>query len=233
MTKRIHVLEPQVAELIAAGEVVERPASVVKELVENASGRRGTRRSPSRSKTAAFPISASLTTAGGIAQKDDLPAAFLRHATSKVRHGRSDFEQPSAPLGFRGEALASIAAVCPGGAADPHSRRAAGGTRYVIEGGAGDGLLDDAGCPRGDHLRGSGRVLQHPGPDEVPQKGQSPRPAPWPDVRGQDRPVPPRRSPSGLSGTGKVTAEHSRGRGSAVGHLCGVRPGVRRVTLSR
>lgn len=140
---RINVLEKQVAELIAAGEVVERPASIVKELVENA-----------------IDAGASAVTVeirgGGIRyirvtdngcgiERDDVPKAFLRHATSKVRDS-GDLNHIMT-MGFRGEALASIAAMC---RVELLTRTAAelAGTRYAVSGGEGE-VLEDAGCPVG------------------------------------------------------------------------------------
>jgi DNA mismatch repair protein MutL len=102
------VLEKHVAELIAAGEVVERPASVVKELVENAID------------ASATDITVEILNGGvrmmrvsdngtGIT-REDIPKAFLRHATSKVC--KAEDLDSILTLGFRGEALASVAAMC-------------------------------------------------------------------------------------------------------------------------
>ena len=140
---RIQVLEKQVAELIAAGEVVERPSSVIKELVENAVD------------AGASVITVEIRRGGvsymrvtdngcGIAP-EDVPTAFLRHATSKIR--RQDDLEAIGTLGFRGEALASISAVA-------HvelltrTQDAQTGARYLCGGGEED-TLEEAGCPAG------------------------------------------------------------------------------------
>ncbi len=104
---RIRVLDPHVANKIAAGEVVERPASVVKELVENALDAHATRVEIVVERGGADLVRV-VDDGGGIA-REDLPLAFLPHATSKL----SDVDdlESIATLGFRGEALASIGAV--------------------------------------------------------------------------------------------------------------------------
>lgn len=104
---RIHVLDKHTAELIAAGEVVERPASVVKELLENTIDA-GADTVAVEIKNGGVSMIRITDNGCGIAF-EDVPRAFLRHATSKVRT-EDDLER-IATLGFRGEALASVAAV--------------------------------------------------------------------------------------------------------------------------
>ncbi len=140
---KIHVLDKHTAELIAAGEVVERPSSVVKEMVENAVDA-GATNITIEIKDGGISYIRISDNGCGIA-KDDVPKAFLRHATSKILTP-SDLEAIGT-LGFRGEALASIAAVSRVEILTKTSEETFG-THYIIEGGE-EKLLDDAGCPNG------------------------------------------------------------------------------------
>ena len=103
----IRLLDKSVAELIAAGEVIERPSSVIKELVENSIDA-GARHITVEIKHGGISYMRITDDGCGIAY-DQMPTAFLRHATSKIRTG--DDLTGIMTMGFRGEALASVAAV--------------------------------------------------------------------------------------------------------------------------
>lgn len=140
---KIQVLDKHVAELIAAGEVVERPASVIKELMENTIDA-GAKHVSVEIRDGGVSYMRITDDGCGI-HREDVATAFLRHATSKVRT-EEDLDAIGT-LGFRGEALASVAAV----AKVELTTCAKGemvGTRYVIHGGE-EILIEDAGCAEG------------------------------------------------------------------------------------
>lgn len=140
---KINLLDKHVAELIAAGEVVERPASVIKELVENSIDAGAASVSVEIQNGGATMMR--VTDNGSGIAREDVPTAFLRHATSKVLYAE-DLESIGT-LGFRGEALASVAAVARVDLLTRTEEELAG-THYVIEGGE-EQALEDAGCARG------------------------------------------------------------------------------------
>jgi DNA mismatch repair protein MutL len=125
----IHVLSDETINKIAAGEVVERPANVVKELVENAIDS-GADAITVEIKDGGISMIRVTDNGSGIS-KEDIPKAFLRHATSKIEDSTDLLAIRS--LGFRGEALSSIAAVCQVELMTK-SKDSVIGTRYVIEG---------------------------------------------------------------------------------------------------
>ena len=139
----IRQLEPHVADLIAAGEVVERPASVVKELVENAMDA-GCSAVAVEIRRGGMGLIRVVDNGCGIAP-EELPSAFLRHATSKLRTPE-DLGRIST-LGFRGEALAAISAVSRVEIVT-RQRGAAGGASLRLEGGV-PGTVEEAGAPEG------------------------------------------------------------------------------------
>ena len=140
---KIHVLDKHTAELIAAGEVVERPSSVIKEMVENALDAGATRVTVEIKQGGISYIR--ITDNGCGIAREDVANAFLRHATSKIQT-ENDLEA-IATLGFRGEALASIAAVTKLELLTK-TKEEQFGTCYRIEGGE-EISCDDIGCPEG------------------------------------------------------------------------------------
>ena len=127
---KIIKLDKHIAELIAAGEVVERPASVVKELVENSIDA-GASAITVEIKRGGIGLIRIKDNGQGIV-KEDVPVSFLRHATSKVRN-ENDLNNIGT-LGFRGEALASICAVSKV-TLETRTADEAAGTSILVEGG--------------------------------------------------------------------------------------------------
>ena len=140
---RINVLPKNIADLIAAGEVVERPSSVIKEFVENSIDAGATNVTVEIKNGGKTYIR--VTDNGCGIDREDVKKAFISHATSKIINVE-DLDAIST-LGFRGEALASVCAVSRVELLTA-TAESAFGTRYVIEGGE-EILLDDAGCPVG------------------------------------------------------------------------------------
>ena len=141
--RRIAVLDKNTIDKIAAGEVVERPSSVVKELVENAIDAGATAVTVEITDGGKKLIR--ITDNGSGMEEDQIPLAFLRHATSKIEKVE-DLEH-IASLGFRGEALSSIAAVSQVELITK-TPSAISGNRYVIEGGV-EHSLEELGAPEG------------------------------------------------------------------------------------
>ncbi|MGI6094354.1 MAG: DNA mismatch repair endonuclease MutL [Lachnospiraceae bacterium] len=141
--RKIAVLDQNTIDKIAAGEVVERPASVVKELVENAIDAGATAVTVEIKDGGTSLIR--ITDNGMGIEKDQIRLAFLRHATSKISQVEDLLSITS--LGFRGEALSSIAAVAQVEVLTK-TPRSLMGTRYVIQGGQ-EKSLEDIGAANG------------------------------------------------------------------------------------
>lgn len=140
---KITVLDHQTIDQIAAGEVVERPASIVKELVENAIDS-GASRITVEIKDGGISMIRVTDNGSGI-ERNEIGNAFLRHATSKIHSVRDLTDLVS--LGFRGEALASIAAVSMVEAITKVKEELTG-VRYIIEGGE-EKENEEIGAPEG------------------------------------------------------------------------------------
>ena len=141
--REIAVLDQITIDKIAAGEVVERPSSVVKELVENAIDA-GASAVTVEIKDGGKTFLRITDNGSGI-PKDQVPLAFLRHATSKIK--KVEDLQEIASLGFRGEALSSISAVSQVELITKTASDMAG-VRYIIEGGV-EKSMEDIGAPEG------------------------------------------------------------------------------------
>ncbi|MDO5134620.1 MAG: DNA mismatch repair endonuclease MutL [Eubacteriales bacterium] len=141
--RKIAVLDRNTIDKIAAGEVVERPASVVKELVENSIDAGATAITVEITDGGKKLIR--ITDNGSGIEADQVPTAFLSHATSKIQ--KVEDLETIASLGFRGEALSSIAAVSQVELITK-TPSAITGVRYVIQGG-GEEKLEEMGAPEG------------------------------------------------------------------------------------
>ena len=143
---RINVLPKEIYQLIAAGEVVERPSSVVKEMIENSLD------ADAKNITLEIKNGGStyirITDDGCGIERDDVRKVFISHATSKI--SKKDDLNSIATLGFRGEAMASISAVSKVELLTKAENEEIG-TRYEIAGGE-ELEFDDAGCPNGSTI---------------------------------------------------------------------------------
>jgi DNA mismatch repair protein MutL len=140
---RINILPKEIYQLIAAGEVVERPSSVVKEMIENSLDA-GAKNITLEIKNGGSTY-IRITDDGCGIERDDVRKVFISHATSKI--SKKDDLNSIATLGFRGEAMASISAVSKVELLTKAENEEIG-TRYEIAGGE-ELEFDDAGCPNG------------------------------------------------------------------------------------
>ena len=143
---QINLLDRSVYELIAAGEVIERPASIVKELIENSMDAGSTQITVEIKNGGRTYIR--VTDNGCGIEREDVPKAFLRHATSKVST-KADLDRIMT-LGFRGEALASVCAVSKT-EIFTRTESESVGLHYGINGGV-KAISEDSGCPVGTSI---------------------------------------------------------------------------------
>jgi DNA mismatch repair protein MutL len=146
MSKKIEVLPESISQMIAAGEVIERPASVVKELMENAIDA-GSSEITVELKAGGLQLIRVVDTGEGV-EEEDVPLAFQRYATSKIKKAEDLYAIHT--LGFRGEALPSISQVSKMilQTRTPHSLN---GTKVICEGGE-IKSISEVGCPVGTEV---------------------------------------------------------------------------------
>src|SRR4030066_2208270 len=143
MARKIEVLPESISQVIAAGEVIERPASVVKELMENAIDA-GSSEITVELKAGGLQLIRVMDSGKGIDQ-EDVPLAFQRYATSKIR--RAEDLSAIHTLGFRGEALPSISQVSKM-TLQTKTLHSISGTEVICEGGQIQ-TISERGCPIG------------------------------------------------------------------------------------
>ncbi|NWG04832.1 MAG: DNA mismatch repair endonuclease MutL [Syntrophaceae bacterium] len=146
MAGKIHILPDHVSQIIAAGEVVERPASVVKELMENAIDA-GSTEILVELKAGGLQLIRVVDNGEGM-EKEDVPRAFQRYATSKIRNAEDLYAIHT--LGFRGEALPSISEVSKI-SLQTRPLHSLSGTEAICEGGK-IKRISEVGCPVGTEV---------------------------------------------------------------------------------
>jgi DNA mismatch repair protein MutL len=146
MPRKIEVLPPSISQVIAAGEVIERPASVVKELMENAIDA-GSSEITVELRSGGLQLIRVVDSGEGMDQ-EDVPLAFQRYATSKIRNAEDLYAIHT--LGFRGEALPSICQVSKM-TLQTRTHHSLNGTKVICEGGEIKSILE-TGCPVGTEI---------------------------------------------------------------------------------
>src|SRR5512137_376180 len=146
MPRKIEVLPQSISQVIAAGEVIERPASVVKELMENAVDA-GSSEITVELRAGGLQLIRVVDSGEGM-DHEDVPLAFQRYATSKIRKAEDLYDIHT--LGFRGEALPSICQVSKM-TLQTRTRHSISGTKVICEGGEIKSIAE-TGCPIGTEV---------------------------------------------------------------------------------